>query len=130
MTCDINVTTSISGNVLNTSISGNVITVNQATPSLGAPEVILGTITLVSGLNLNFPDRPVSSGVSIAIVTAPPGGIYFGGSGTNEPFRAGSDVKTWSYPGGIFPVTNLNQMTAYSSEGGGKISYSAIYISG
>ena len=108
------------------SISGTV-NMTQSAPT-GDPEVILGTIDLVEGLNTNFPDQPVSSGVFIQNVINAPGGNHIGGSGSNAPFKSGSIYQAWSY-NQPFPVTNLNQMTAFASQGSGKIIYSAIYIS-
>lgn len=124
MTCDINVTTSISGNVLTTIPS---------TPSFGAPIVLTGTLTIsVSGAQLS--NIPVSSGVRFSTPSDLAHLIIGGVSGNMASFVTQDDfrgIRIASHSmSEIIPVTNLNQLSVAGSIDGKKISYFAVSISG
>ena len=126
MACEIDV---------NTSISGNVINVVHQTPT-GSPVVIANNVTMVSGLNF-LPNVPVTSGIQFRIVFPGQNPIFFIGGSTsvNHPsIGNGNDsVGRPLEPGLIYPVKNLNELAIAMlpvSSTTSDLNYFAITVSG
>lgn len=128
MTCELDV---------NTSISGNVINVIHETPSFGDPIVLAGTVTLTtSGTVLS--NIPVSSGVRFSIADSSTRFVVGGISGNMASFVDDTNFNGLLYFSNnaaistiteLIPVTNLNQLSVAGTVGK-KASYFAVTISG
>jgi len=122
MTCEIDVNTSISGNVI--SIAGQ---------TFGDPIVLTGTIT-VNSTGTQLPNIPVSSGVIFFPSVGSADNLTIGGLGSNLAVASPNPTGTVGYkvgnPSTLFPVTNLNQLSAANDVSGRSFGYFAVTISG
>lgn len=124
MSCEINV---------NTSISGNVITTVQSTPTLEDPIVLIGQLT-ITGTGTVLSDIPVSSGVRFQPMSDVNNFVIGGTGGNIASFTDSTNYVGIRYGGGVmtetFPVTNLNQLSIAGELSGKKAVYFAVTISG
>lgn len=128
MTCEVDV---------NTSISGNVISI--ASQTFGDPIVIAGTVSLVNTGTV-LPNQPVSSGVRFSMNIGQLNSSFTVGGGSGQTLASYTDDASnvglfyhrenyFSPVTDIFPVTNLNQLSL-AGVSGYKIGYLAVHISG
>jgi hypothetical protein len=112
---------------LNVDISGATINVNMSTTSPGGV-VKAGVISIPSGSASQLPDESVSQGVQLAksYGTQIGGGeIFIGGVSGNNAIYNGFQLTTSMLPI-LVKVTNLNQLTAISSQSGAGLAYFGI----